>query len=149
MIYTMTTNRPLLLYDETCGFCQAAVQFVLRHDRKRSLRFASLEGEHGRSLIEVTPELEGIDSIVWVEEDAGTGTSRVLTRSDAALRIVRYLGGAWPLLLVFRTVPRPWRDGFYDFVARHRRRLMGRADGCLVPAAEDRHRFLDKIPGPG
>ena len=140
----MTTNQPLLLYDGTCGFCQATVQFVLRHDRKRSLRFARLEGEHGRAVIETHPELEGIDSIVWVEENANTGASRVLTRSGAALRIVRYLGGAWLLLLVFREFPRPWRDRLYDFVARHRHRLMGRAESCLVPAEEDRHRFLDE-----
>jgi predicted DCC family thiol-disulfide oxidoreductase YuxK len=143
MIDTMKTDQPVLLYDGKCGFCQATVQFVLRHDRRRSLRFATLEGGHGRAVIEANPALEGVDSVVWVEKNAETGLSRVLTRSDAALQIAGYLGGAWSSLSLFRVLPRPWRDRIYDFVARHRQRLMGSSESCLVPSAEDRHRFLD------
>ena len=46
------------------------------------------------------PELEGVDSVVWVEPGAERGTGRVLVRSDAALRVARYLGGWWHLACV-------------------------------------------------
>lgn len=137
----MAPAHPVLLYDGTCGFCAESVQLVLRHDRRRTLRFASLQGPFGRSVLERHPELEGVDSIVWVEP-AGAG-ERVLVRSDAALRIAGYLGGWWRLARVGSAVPRVVRDAAYDTVARHRHRLLGSGPSCLIPSPDDRDRFLD------
>jgi predicted DCC family thiol-disulfide oxidoreductase YuxK len=143
----MTVDRgPVLLYDGTCGFCHASVHFVLRHDKKRSLRFASLGGEYGRSVIEERPDLQGIDSVVWWEPATSDRPPVVLTRSAAALRIAQYLGGAWSLMRIFTAVPRPIRDRIYDLIARHRQRLLGSAEQCITPPADSRDRFLDKEP---
>ena len=38
----MEYDHPILLYDGTCGFCAESLQLVLRHDRRRTLRFAAL-----------------------------------------------------------------------------------------------------------
>jgi predicted DCC family thiol-disulfide oxidoreductase YuxK len=127
----------VLLYDGTCGFCAESVQLVLRHDRRRTLRFASLQGEFGSRVRASHPELNDVDSVVWVEG------GRVLVRSDAALRVARYLGGWWTLALVARALPRRLRNAGYDLVARHRHRLLGDAPHCLIPAPEVRSRFLD------
>jgi predicted DCC family thiol-disulfide oxidoreductase YuxK len=137
----MAPAHPVLLYDGTCGFCAESVQLVLRHDRRRTLRFASLQGAFGRSVLGRHPSLERVDSIVWVEP-AGPG-ERVLVRSDAALRIARYLGGRWRLAQLSRAVPRVIRDAAYDAIARHRHRILGSGPSCLVPNPDDRHRFLD------
>ena len=132
---------PVLLYDGTCGFCAESVQLVLRHDRRGTLRFAPLQGALGVAVRSSHPELDGVDSMVWVEPE-GAG-SRVLTRSDAGLRIARYLGGWWRLAGAARLVPRPLRNAAYDLIARHRHRLLAGGPSCLVPAPEDRARFLD------
>jgi predicted DCC family thiol-disulfide oxidoreductase YuxK len=137
------TDGPVLLYDGTCGLCSATVRFLLRRDKKQLLRFASLEGDYGRSVLDTCPELEGVDSIVWSEPATADHPAHVLTRSAAALRIALYLGGAWKLTLVFTVVPRSIRDWVYDLVARHRHRLMGSSEQCLVPPPEARDRFLD------
>ena len=50
-------EAPLLLYDGTCGFCAASVQWVLRHDRRGTLLFAPLQGETARPILERHPEL--------------------------------------------------------------------------------------------
>jgi predicted DCC family thiol-disulfide oxidoreductase YuxK len=134
---------PVLFYDGTCGFCAESVQLVLRHDRKGTLRFAPLQGTLGTAIREGHPELDGVDSMVWVEPD-GTGTrARVLTRSDAGLRIARYLGGWWRLAGAARLVPRALRNAAYDLIARHRHRLLAGGPACLVPGPEVRTRFLD------
>jgi predicted DCC family thiol-disulfide oxidoreductase YuxK len=137
------TDGPVLLYDGTCGFCHATVQFVLRRDTKKTLRFASLGGEYGRSIIDARPDLDGVDSIVWLESATDVHPVRILTRSAAALRIARYLGGAWRLMLVFTVVPRPIRDWVYDLVARHRHRLIASTEQCIVPPPGAHDRFLD------
>jgi predicted DCC family thiol-disulfide oxidoreductase YuxK len=135
--------HPVLLYDGTCGFCARSVQLVLRHDRRMTLRFAALQGEFGALVRGRHPELERIDSIIWIDPPAAAGVARVLVRSDAALRVARYLGGWWTLTLPFLLVPRFLRDALYDAIARHRHRLLGSGPSCLVPAPEVRERFLD------
>lgn len=135
-------NLPVLLYDGTCGFCQASVQFVLRHERGTALRFAPLQGALGAALRARHPELDGVDSVVWVDDPGGAG-ERLRLRSDAALRVTRHLGGGWPLLSAAIVVPRFLRDGAYRFVARHRHRIIRGGEACELPAPDQRSRFLD------
>ena len=133
---------PVLLYDGVCGFCNGAVQTVLRYDRRGALRFAALQSDFGRAVVARHPELSGIDSVVFLETLEGGG-ERVFVRSDAALRVVAYLGGAWKLLTVARLVPRRARDFLYDLFARNRYKLFGKYDSCLLPPPEVRSRFID------
>ena len=139
----MGAASPVLLYDGACGFCAESVQLVLRHDRRRTLRFAALQGAYGRALRARHPELDGVDSMVWVEPDETANGSRVLVRSDAALRVARYLGGWWNLAMIGRLLPRPVRDSLYNLIARHRHRLLETDPTCLLPDPEVRERFLD------
>lgn len=133
---------PVLLYDGACGLCGTTVRLVLRHDRRGTLRFAALGGAYARGVAERHPELAGADSMVWVESPRAGRPERVLVRSAAALRVARYLGGPWRLLLAGWAVPSALRDAMYDLLARHRHRLPGAA-ACVVPTAEERGRFLD------
>jgi predicted DCC family thiol-disulfide oxidoreductase YuxK len=132
---------PVLLYDGTCGFCAESVQTILRHDRRGTLRFAPLQGELGAAVVSRHPELESVDSMIWVESASGSA-ERVTVRSSAALRVAAYLGGIWRVLLLGYVLPAPIRDALYDFVARHRHHLMGHRDNCLVVTPELRSRFL-------
>jgi predicted DCC family thiol-disulfide oxidoreductase YuxK len=134
---------PVLLYDGTCGLCAASVQFVLRHERNQSLRFAALESEVGRSIRARHPELATVDSMIWVEPQSAGG-ERLLVRSAAALRAAWYLGGPWRLATLGYIVPRGVRDALYDFIARHRHRLARGADRCYIPPPAVRARFLDQ-----
>ncbi|MGH7497937.1 MAG: thiol-disulfide oxidoreductase DCC family protein [Gemmatimonadales bacterium] len=136
-------SEPILLYDGTCGFCAESVQLVLRHDRRRTLRFASLEGGYGRLVRARHLELDGVDSIVWFEPQEAGEVEKVLVRSDAALRVARYLGGWWKLSLAAFVLPRFLRDSIYNLIARHRHKLLGSGPSCLVPAPDERNRFLD------
>ena len=132
----------LLLYDGTCGFCAQSVQFVLRHEgANRTLRFASLQSPTGTEIRARHPELEGVDSVIWYEP--GAAEDVVLVRSRAVLRTLRYLGGIWSALgALGAIVPRVIRDRVYDFIARHRHKLVRGGDVCVLPTPEQRSRFL-------
>jgi predicted DCC family thiol-disulfide oxidoreductase YuxK len=134
--------NPVLLYDGECGLCAEGVQRVLRFDRRQTLRFAPLQGAFAASVRARHPELDQVDSMVWVEP-MRDGSERLLVRSAAGLRIARYLGGPWTLLLVGHLLPRSWRDAAYDFIARHRHHLGGGRQACMIPPASLRARFLD------
>jgi predicted DCC family thiol-disulfide oxidoreductase YuxK len=134
-------QHPILLYDGLCGFCDGAVQFVLRRDRRAIMRFATLQGDFARGVVERHPWLAEVDSLILVE---GSGADeRVHVRSDGALRVARHLGGGWHVARILRLVPRPLRDVIYDGIARFRYRIFGRRDSCRIPSPEVRARFID------
>ena len=69
---------------------------------------------------------------------------KAYVRSDAAIRVARFLRGAWRLLCLVGIVPRPIRDYAYDVVARNRYRWFGRHDACIAPTPELQRRFIDE-----
>jgi predicted DCC family thiol-disulfide oxidoreductase YuxK len=131
----------VLLYDGVCGFCNRSVQTIIRYDRRREMKFAALQSEYGKSVVARHPELQNVDSLVLVERL--NGEEKISTHSTGALRVARYLGGAWKLFLVACVVPRPVRDVFYNLFARYRYRLFGKYESCPIPSPEIRGRFLD------
>lgn len=134
---TSNKQHPILLFDGVCNLCNASVQWVLRHDRKGIFRFAALQSDTGQALLEkfgLSPE--NFDTVVLIEGE------RIFTRSDAALEIVRHIGGWWSLLAVFNITPRPLRNAVYDWVARHRYRWFGRREECMLPQPEWKGRFV-------
>ena len=132
------SQGPLLLYDGVCALCNGAVTFVLKRDTSRAVRFAPLQGETATEVLARQPQLVGVDSMVWIDENG-----QAFTRSSAAIAIGRYLGGAWGVLAaVVRVVPPPLRDAIYDVVARIRYRVFGRYDACPLPPPAHRARFL-------
>ena len=79
-------------------------------------------------------------------EDARTfvlvSEGNAYVKSDAALRVARFLRMPWRLIAMLRVVPRPLRDLVYDIVARNRYRWFGRSDTCIVPSEAIRARFV-------
>ena len=135
----------LLLYDGTCGFCASSVQWVLRRDRRRTLRFAALQGETARPILARHPELASVDSVVWVEgsPEALEARESVRVRSDAAVAVGMYLGGGWSVAAQLAAlIPIAVRDWGYDLIARHRHKLTRNGPECLLPTPEERARFL-------
>ncbi|BBX62740.1 hypothetical protein MSAS_19140 [Mycobacterium saskatchewanense] len=133
---------PVLLYDGVCGVCNRAVQTILRFDRRGTLRFAALDSDFARAIIDRHPGIEDVDSMVFVDQPGRDG-ERVAVRSGAALRVVDYLGGPWRVLGAARLLPAPLRDRLYDGFAGIRYRVFGKHDTCPIPPPEVRGRFLD------
>jgi len=114
------------------------VQFVLKHDRKAKFRFASLQSEYGKLLLQKHQlPTESFGSFVLVEDD------KIHSKSTAALRVVKSLSGMWPVLYIFIIIPRFIRDAVYGFVARNRYKWFGKRDSCWLPKPEWKERFLD------
>ena len=129
---------PILLYDGSCGVCSESVQWVLRHERGHSLRFAPLEGPVGSELRTLAGVAVSEDSVLWVEWR--NGRVRADLRSAAVLQVLGYVGGPWRWFTVLRFVPAFLRDFGYRAFAKVRYRIRARA--CLVPTAEERARFI-------
>lgn len=127
------------LIDGECVMCSSISQWLIARDRREAFRFASLQSPVGRKLLREggLPEA-GMDTFVLVEN------GRYYTKSTAALRALRALGGKWRLAFALSAVPRFLRDGVYDYVAKRRYRWFGQADSCPMPSAHTRSRFIER-----
>ena len=134
-------DGPILLYDGTCGVCSEAVQWVLKHERVHSLRFAPVESAVGGELRALAGIGADVDSMLWTELREGRVHAEI--RSAAMLRVVGYVGGPWRFLTALRFVPAFVRDAGYRAFAKLRYRI--RAQSCLVPTAQERVRFLGTV----
>jgi predicted DCC family thiol-disulfide oxidoreductase YuxK len=138
----MTTPQPqdahaIVLYDGVCNLCSGAIRFIAERDPRGYFRFGALQSDAGRTVLArhgLPPE--EVKTIVLVEDD------RAFTQSTAVLKIARHLRQGWPLLALFRAVPRPLRDAVYRFVAARRYRWFGQKTECELPPVEWKTRFL-------
>jgi len=127
----------VVLYDGVCNLCNDSVKFIIQRDPAAKFSFAPMQEAAGHELLR-QHGLEHLDLSTFVLIREG----RAYLRSSAWLQIVGDLDGAWPVLTVFRIVPRFIRDAVYDFIGKRRYRWFGKQEMCLVPTADTRKRFL-------
>jgi len=127
----------IVLFDGVCNFCNASVNFVIERDKAGYFKFVPLQSQIGEELVAKHGiDTEDTDSVIVVEND------RAYTHSSGALRIAKRLDGIWSWTYAFIAVPKPIRDFAYRLFAKHRYRLFGRQDACMMPTPEIRARFL-------
>jgi predicted DCC family thiol-disulfide oxidoreductase YuxK len=132
-------DPPVILFDGICNLCQKSVQFVIARDTQAQFRFASLQSDAGRRLLDQHAYSgDDLSSVILLEG------GRPHRKSQAALRVVRRLDGLWPVLYyLFFWIPSGIADRVYDFIGARRYRWFGKKDRCWVPNDELRSRFLD------
>lgn len=133
----METQRPIVVFDGVCNFCNRAVNFILANDAKEEILFAPRQSAPGQEILGRfgLPE-EGIGSMLLVEGE------RLSTKSTAVLRVARRLRFPWNLAWAFSLVPAFIRDVFYDWFAANRYRWAGKSQQCRMPTEQERARFL-------
>ena len=133
----LDAGSAIVVFDGVCVLCSGWVGFLLRHDRARQFRFAAMQGEAGRRLLDAHG-LDPDDPMSFLLLDA----SGARTDSDAIIAVLARLGGGWRVARVLRWVPRRLRDPLYRRLARNRYRWFGRREACYLPSAVERDRFL-------
>jgi predicted DCC family thiol-disulfide oxidoreductase YuxK len=137
-------EAPLVLYDGVCGLCNRLNRFVIARDPAGRFRFAALQSSLARQILARHGRDPQDRDTLYLVLSRGRPDERLLRKSDAALWILRALGGPWRTAAALRLVPRGVRDLGYDLVARTRYRLFGRYDACPLPDPRHRERFLDQ-----
>lgn len=130
-------DHPVILFDGVCNLCNDSVQFILKRDKKKQFRFASLQSNAGQQLLhQFSLPAANFNSFVLLEKD------KVYTKSTGALRMCKLLGGGWALLYALIIVPRFIRDAVYNMIARNRYKWFGKKEECWLPTPELKERFL-------
>jgi predicted DCC family thiol-disulfide oxidoreductase YuxK len=129
----------IVLFDGVCNLCNGSVQFVIKRDPKGIFKFASLQSQYASALLtQIGLDASKLYSIIVVTNN------KVYQRSDAALKVASRLPGMWPMMGVFKVVPRFIRDAVYNFIASRRYKYFGKRDSCMLPEPGVKDRFLDQ-----
>jgi predicted DCC family thiol-disulfide oxidoreductase YuxK len=145
-VFSNQDERPIILFDGVCNLCNTAVNLALDWDPNGKLRFAALQSNVGRSLLEANNRNSNdISSIVLVTKNGA------YIKSDAVLKITEELTPFSSLLPLKPAaivgqfiIPKFIRDLIYDGVADNRYNLMGKKDVCRFDAdGEFEDRFIN------
>lgn len=108
-----------LFYDGTCAFCNNIIKFCLAEDVYNSLTYSPLQNDLYKEMR--LPETKD-DSIVLQVTNGDT-----YYKSDAAIHILKSLGGMWTLLGLFMSAfPKTLRNSIYDIIGKLRYRISGK-----------------------
>ena len=134
----LPTNKKIILFDGVCNLCDAAVQFVIQHDKKDVFRFVALQSELGQEILKhIGINSKNIDSIILYEPGVA-----YYYKSQAALEIAKSLGGFFHFGTLFRIIPTGIRNQLYDDIAKNRYKWYGKKESCLMPTAALQSKFL-------
>jgi predicted DCC family thiol-disulfide oxidoreductase YuxK len=127
----------VVLFDGVCALCNGTVNFLMRIDHDRVLRYAPLQGTTAEELRAAHPEIpRELETVVLVDDGV------VFLRMKAASRLARYLRWPWKAAYVSFWLPAWLTDPVYRLIARMRYRLFGKHDVCRIPAPHERDLFL-------
>ena len=126
----------IVFFDGVCNLCQGSVRYLIKHDKKGVLKFASLQGNYAKDFVNET-EIQSMQSILLFDG------KMLYKKSTAVLKLSRLLGGWHQLLLLGYILPRFFRDWLYNIVAKNRYRWFGKKDQCMLPSKGFEKRFLD------
>jgi predicted DCC family thiol-disulfide oxidoreductase YuxK len=131
-------DTSIILFDGVCNFCDGAINFVLKQDKKDVFRFAPLQSQTGQKLLaQYQIPKKDFESFILIQD------GKAYQKSTAALKVLNQLPWYWKALQVFWIVPKFIRDGVYDFIAHNRYKWFGKKEVCMIPTPEMRSRFLD------
>jgi len=129
----------VLLIDGQCMLCNRITRFVVKRDKQKIFRFATLQSPFGQQLLrDGNLPIDDLDTFVMVH------SKQYYTKSEAALRVLRKLDGWWWVLYPFILVPLVMRNYVYDIIARNRYRWFEQNDMCILPTPELLDRFMDE-----
>lgn len=127
----------VILFDGVCNYCIWWVNLLIKLDKKDNFRFLPIQSEKGKELIiPFNLSEEKTESVLLIED------GKIFSKSSALFNIIMKFPFYWRFFVVFKIIPRPVRDWFYDLFAKNRYKIFGRKNVCIVPDKSIVRKFL-------
>lgn len=133
----LPNEHPIVLFDGVCNYCNSMVNFAIRHNSKRNLRYTPLQSVAGKAILAKFNIPQAVDSLVFVENN------QAYIYSAAALKISKHFDYPVKILYVLIIVPQFVRDYIYRFIAKNRYKWFGKKEQCMIPSKEVKELFID------
>lgn len=133
----------IILFDGHCLLCSRWVRRIYRNDAAGIFRFAAQQSAAGQAVLRDAGFGKGLQGGLVVR----TAEGRIVTHADAVVYVGLGMRQPWRVLArIGGLVPRGVREFVYGLVARHRYRIFGRTETCMMPEEGLRERFLEEAP---
>jgi predicted DCC family thiol-disulfide oxidoreductase YuxK len=137
MVPHLQHHENLILFDGVCKLCNAWSNFIIRHDRHRRFRLASVQSPEGQAVLaHFGYPTDRFDTMLVVRHSA------CFEKSEAFFAVMAELGFPWKALLVFKLIPGRLRNWLYDRIALNRYAIFGKYDYCSLPSPDHEGRYL-------
>jgi len=123
----------IVFFDGYCNLCNGAVNFILKEDLSKKIKFAALSGTTAQKLLSTNDNSTIIFLVNGVE----------LKRSAAVFALLDYLSPKWKFLKILKAFPNDILDSLYDVISKNRYKWFGQKNYCRMPTALEKERFLD------
>lgn len=123
----MQEHQQIILFDGHCNLCSRSVRFIKKRDKENIFTPLPLNSKEASKIEGIEKvDLQDPDSVIYARN------GRFYYRSEAAIRIMAEIGGAYKLLRIFLLIPPRIRDFFYDLIARNRHRFFKDSNTCSI-----------------
>lgn len=129
-------KAPLVLYDGHCALCNGFIGFLLRFDKQKKFRFASLQSKVSTFYKNKYNWDNSVDTVILIADDS------VYMYEEAAFKVLQLLEFPWSLFLLFKIIPSYISRAIYKGIARKRYNWFGKYENCPIPKAENRKQFI-------
>jgi len=131
-------QQKIILFDGVCNLCNGSIIFVLKWEKESTFKFASIQSEAGKELLEWCGLPSNYNqAVVYIEN------GNIYLGSTAAFKIGQYLVFPWSILSSLGLlIPKFARDRVYNQIALNRYQWFGKKDVCMVPTKSLKARFL-------
>jgi predicted DCC family thiol-disulfide oxidoreductase YuxK len=130
-------NSPIVLYDGVCNFCNAVVNFIIKHDKEKIFLFAPIQSKEARNLLRKHNEAFASLHTVYLIED-----KKVYKRSVAVFGILKKLPFPWNSISFLGLLPIGLTDFAYKLIAKYRYSIFGKKDSLIEPDERIKQRFI-------
>ena len=129
-------KNQIILFDGICNLCNSSIQFILKYEKNVSLKFASLQSEHAKNILQKNDlDISDFNTIIFVQNNT------LFFKSKAIFQIAKYLKFPFNLIRIFRFLPLFFTDGCYNYISKNRYSFFGKKDSCYLPTKELLNRF--------
>ena len=128
----------IIIFDGICNLCNASIQFIIKYDKNDRFRFLTLQSARAKKMInDLDKNGMNTDTVVLIQDN------NIFIKSDAVLRISKFLGFPWKFFYFLKFIPKFVRDEIYEIIAQNRYQWFGKRSECMVPNDKIRSKFLD------
>lgn len=127
----------IVCFDGVCGICNTYVDLLIKKDKKKELRYVSLQDPKIHPfLIENNINPKKLETIIYINK------GKFYKKSEAIFRILITINYFKILASIFNYLPKIFTDPIYEFIAKHRYKIIKKKDTCRLPTSEERELFL-------
>lgn len=129
-------SETILFYDGDCGLCDQTVQFILKHEKSKAIKFSPLQSKYAKRLFEKNKIENDFSSLIVFHDN------KFYKKSEGIVTLFSFLKPPYNFFIwTMKLFPFFIRNFIYDCISKNRKKII-KNPSCTIPAPADRARFI-------